>query len=249
MVRELALGDSESRRTNGAFSTVVPTARKHVDPFAPAPVKNRCRASRFTPFCDLRAGEVDAEDKGIWMVETEIPYLSTSRVSRFAQPCMLGIVRSSGIRDSLPQASPTRIRLLRHAEAAAVRPAPVAWSGGRSELGHGYGYGLVACLEPSRRPWLGAAIWRREWMSDTPRVAEDLIAARPGQKLSILCLDSWHSRRRTSADDSVRNMTIQPSLDHPSQFPCEAFGSRQGTMALEDHLKWIGTRANTEVSA
>lgn len=146
------------------------------------------------------------------MVKTEIQCPRTSRVSRFAQPCMLGIMRSSGIRDSLPQAFLTRIRLLRHAEVAAVRPAPVAWSGGRAELGHGYG--LVACLESSRRPWPGAAIWRREWMSDTPRVAEDLIAGRLGQKLSILCLDS-----------------------------------RQGTIALEDHLKWIGMCANTEVSA
>ena len=146
-------------------------------------------------------------------------------MSRFAQPCMLGIVRSSGIRDSLPQAFLTRIRLLRHAEVAAVRPAPVAWSGGRAELGHGYG--LVACLESSRRPWPGAAIWRREWMSDTPRVAEDLIAGRLGQKLSMLCLDSWQSRRRTSADDSVTNMPTQPPLDQPSEPPCAACVSRQ----------------------
>ena len=183
------------------------------------------------------------------MVEAEIPYLSTSRVSRFAQPCMLGIVPRSSIPDSLPQASPTRIRLPSHAEAAAVRPAPAAWSGGRAEIGRGYGYGLVACLESSRRPWPGAAIWRREWMSDTPRVVEDLIAGRLGQKLSILCLDSWQSRRRASADDSVRNMPSQPPLDQPSDPPCAACVSRQGTMALEDHLKWIGTRANTEVSA
>ena len=60
----------------------------------------------------------------------------------------------------------------------------------------------------------GAAIRRREWMSDPPRVAEELIAARLGRKLSILCLDSW-----------------------------------QGTMPLDDYLKWIGMCANTEVSA
>ena len=51
-------------------------------------------------------------------------------------------------------------------------------------------------------------------MSDPPRVAEDLIAARLGRKLSILCVDS-----------------------------------RQGNIALENHLKWIGMCANTEVSA
>ena len=146
------------------------------------------------------------------MVNAEIRCPGTSRVSRFAQPCMLGIVRRSRIPDSLPQASPTRIRLPRHANAAAVRPAPAAWSGGRAELGQGTE--LVACLEPSQRPWPGTAIRRREWMSDHPRVAGDLIAARLGRKLSILCLDSW-----------------------------------QGTMALGDQLKWIGTCANAEVSA
>ena len=146
------------------------------------------------------------------MVKTEIPCPRTSRVSRFAQPCMLGIVPRSSIPDSLPQASRTRIRLPRHAEVAAVRPAPATWSGGRAEIGRGMG--LVACLEPSQRHWPGAAILRWEWMGDCPRLAEGLIAARPGQKLSILCLDS-----------------------------------RQGTIALEDHLKWIGMCANTEVSA
>lgn len=146
------------------------------------------------------------------MVKAEIRCPGTSRVSRFAQPCMLGIVRRSRIPDSLPQAPPTRTRPPRRAEVAAVRPAPAAWSGGRSDLGQGFG--LVACLEPSQRPWPGAAIRRREWMSNPPRVAEDLIAARLGRKLSILCVDS-----------------------------------RQCIIALEDHLKWIGMRANTEVSA
>lgn len=146
------------------------------------------------------------------MVKAEIRCPGASRVSRFAQPCMLGIVRRSNIPDSLPQASPPRVRPARNAKAAEVRPAPSAWSGSRPDLGQGFG--LVACLEPSQRPWPGAAIRRREWMSDPPRVAEDLIAARLGRKLSILCVDS-----------------------------------RQGTIALEDHLKWIGMRANTEVSA
>lgn len=146
------------------------------------------------------------------MAKAEIRCPGTSRVSRFAQPCMLGIVRRSRIPDSLPQAPPTRIRPPRRAEAAAVRPAPAAWSGGRPDLGQGFG--LVACLDPSQRYWPGAAIRRRESMSDPPRVAEELIAARLGPRLSILCLDSW-----------------------------------QGTMPLDDYLKWIGMCANTEVSA
>ena len=146
------------------------------------------------------------------MVKAEIRFLNTSRVSRFAQPCMLGIVRRSRIPDSLPQAPPTRIRLLRYARAAVVGPAPSARTDGRAEIGQGIG--LVVCLESSRRPWPGEAIWRREWMSDPPRVAEGLIAAQLGRKLSNLCLDSL-----------------------------------QCPMALDNHLKRLGTCEMTEVSA
>lgn len=69
-----------------------------------------------------------------------------------------------------------------------MRPAPAAWSAGWAEIGQGMG--LVACLEPSQRQWPGTANLRPEWMSDHPRLPEDLIAARPEQKLSIQCLDS-----------------------------------------------------------
>ena len=74
--------------------------------------------------------------------------------------------------------------------------------------------GLVACLEPSQRQWPGAANLRREWMSDPPRLPEDLIAARPGQKLSILCLDSWYGTMSWEDDlfrSRVQNLGQPPS--------------------------------------
>lgn len=95
-------------------------------------------------------------------MQTEIWCPGSTQVFRSIQPCILGIVRKSGVLDSLPKASSTRSRRSSDVDAQVARSWPAALGGGPIE--DDQALGLVSFLKRLQPARLGAVTRQREWM-------------------------------------------------------------------------------------